>query len=109
MKETKLSYVVAGSKPRIIAASITPQDQDTFSIAGAQYKANRFRLKMELGVVLGMMATITGKKPAETDIWVVASDVPAFVKFGGPFYPGGPVWRVEMTSPVWPGAPPSKH
>jgi len=30
--------------------------------------------------------------------------VPAFVKSEQPFYMGGPLWRIELVSPVWPHA-----
>jgi hypothetical protein len=30
--------------------------------------------------------------------------VPTFVRFDGPFYPDGPIWRVELAAPHWPDA-----
>jgi hypothetical protein len=34
---------------------------------------------------------------------------PAFVKAEQSLYPDDPVWRIEMTSPVWPKAPNSSR
>ncbi|MGI9072284.1 MAG: hypothetical protein ACR2JB_13445 [Bryobacteraceae bacterium] len=85
--------------------SITPQGEETFSVAGAHHKATRFRVKAELGGIAGMIAPLVGKQPADTDVWVVGGEPPAFVKSEGPRYLGGPIWSIEMTSPVWRRAP----
>ena len=37
-------------------------------------------------------------------VWILEGEAPAFVKSEGPLYFGGPVWRIELTSPVWPKA-----
>jgi hypothetical protein len=104
-KETKLSYVAATPKPRLVKLSITPQGEETFSVAGAHHKATRFRVKVEIGGIAGMIAPLVGKQPADTDVWVAGGEAPAFVKSEGPLYLGGPIWSIEMTSPVWRRAP----
>jgi hypothetical protein len=32
-------------------------------------------------------------------------DAPAFIKEEGQFYEGGPIWRIELVSPIFPGNP----
>jgi hypothetical protein len=32
-------------------------------------------------------------------------EAPAFVKSESPLYPGGPLWRIELTGPTWPKTP----
>ena len=108
-KETKLSYVAAAPKPRLVHLSITSQGEDGFSIADVHDKAMRFQVKVELGGIDGIVAPLIGKQPADTKLWVAGGEVPAFVKWEGPLYLNGPIWRVEMTSPVWPGAPASNR
>ncbi len=105
--ETKVSYVAATPKPRIVRLSIVSQGEDNFSVVGAAYKATLFVLKVELGGLTGVIAPLIGKQPPDTKVWVVASGTPAFVKAEQSLYPGGPVWRIEMTSPAWPNAPSS--
>jgi hypothetical protein len=105
IKETRLSYLAATPKPRLVKLSIAPQGQETFSVAGARQKATRFRVKAELGGIIGMIAPLVGKQPADTEIWVAGGEAPAFVKSEGPLYVGGSTWRIEMISPVWPRAP----
>jgi hypothetical protein len=105
--ETKVSYVAATPKPRLVKLSIVSQGEDRFSVVGARYKATLFVLKVELGGIAGAIAPLIGKQPADTKVWVVASGTPAFVKAEQSLYPNGPVWRIEMTSPSWANAPES--
>ncbi len=100
-KETRLSYVGADPKPRLVHLSITPQGEDIFSVAGARHKAIRFTMKVQLGGMVGMVAPLIGKQPADTNVWMVGGIAPAFVKAEGPLYMGGPIWSIEMTGPVW--------
>ena len=102
--ETKLSYLAATPKPRLVRLSIAPRGNETFLTAGARHQATRFRAKVDLGGLTGMLAPMMGKQPVDTDVWVVEGEAPAFVKSEGPLYLGGPIWRIEMTSPVWPQA-----
>jgi hypothetical protein len=48
-KETKVSYVGAAPKPRLVHLVITPNGEETFSVAGARHKATLFRVKVEIG------------------------------------------------------------
>lgn len=101
-EETKLSYLVAAPKPRLVKLSIKPTGDDTFRIAGAPHKAHRFTLKVELGGIAGVIAPIIGKQPADSTAWVSAGEVPAFLKAEIPLYLGGPILRTELTSAAWP-------
>jgi hypothetical protein len=103
--ETKVSFLAATPKPRLVKLSIVPRGEDRFSVVGARYKATVFVVKVELGGLTGVIAPMIGKQPPDTKVWVVASGAPAFVKAEESLYPGGPVWRIEMTSPAWPNAP----
>ena len=50
------------------------------------------------------LLTQLGKQPPDSRVWVLAGDAPAFVRSEQPLYAGGPLWRIELTSPVWPSA-----
>ena len=100
-EETKLSYLAITPKPRLVKLAVTPAGEETFSVAGSHQKALRFTVKVELGGLPGLVAPLIGKQPADTNVWVAGGEVPAFVKSEGPLYEGGPVWSIEMTSPVW--------
>ena len=55
-------------------------------------------VKVEIGGVTGFLARLMGKQPGDTHIWVLGGEAPAFVKAEGPFYAGGPIWRIQLAS-----------
>jgi hypothetical protein len=108
-KETKVSYVGAAPKPRLVHLAITPNGQETFSVAGARHKATLFSVKVEIGGITGMIAHLTGKQPADTKVWVVGEGAPAFVRADQALYVGGPIWSIQITGPEWGQAAHSGH
>jgi hypothetical protein len=58
-------------------------------------------VKVEVGGIAGLLAPILGKQPPDSHVWILGGDAPAFVKSEGPMFLGGPIWRVELVSPVW--------
>lgn len=100
-KETKMSYVAATPKPRLVKLSIVPQGEETFWVASSGFKAVRFTIKPELGGIAGVIAPLLGKQPADINVWVAGGEAPTFVKLEGPLYLGGPIWRIQLTSPIW--------
>jgi hypothetical protein len=99
---TKVSMVVATPKPRLVQLAITPDGGASFSAGALQHKAVRFNVKVELGGLLGLIAPVLGKQPHDTSVWVLGGKAPGFVKAEGPMYQGGPLWRIELASPLWP-------
>jgi hypothetical protein len=99
---TKVSMVVATPKPRLVHLLITPGAQGPFSTGGLSHQATDYTLKVEIGGVAGVVAPLVGKQPPDTHVWILGGDAPAFVKLEGPLAQDGPIWRVELTSPIWP-------
>lgn len=108
-RETKVSYVGAAPKPRLVHLSITPMGKETFSVAGARHRATLFVVKVEIGGIAGMLAPLLGKKPADTKVWVVGEGAPAFVRADQALYVGGPIWSIQITGPEWGQAANSGH
>ena len=100
-KETKVSYVGAAPKPRLVHLAITPNGKETFSVAGTRHKATLFAVKIEIGGITGMLAPLLGKQPADTKVWVVGEGAPAFVRADQALYVGGPIWSIQITGPEW--------
>jgi hypothetical protein len=98
---TRVSYLVATPKPRLVKLAISPQGEETFSAAGARYRATRYAVKVELGELTGVVARLTGRQPEDAHFWILGGKAPAFVQMEGQLYQGGPVWTIELTSPVW--------
>jgi hypothetical protein len=108
-KETKVSYLGAAPKPRLVRLSITPNGKETFSVAGARHKATLFTVKVEIGGIAGVIAPLIGKQPADTKVWVVDEGAPAFVRVDQALYVGGPIWSIQVTGPEWGRAAYSGH
>jgi hypothetical protein len=103
-KEMKLSWLAATPKPRLVKLAITAAGDTTFSVAGRPYKSTLFKLRVEIGGVAGVVAPLVGKQPPDMKVWIASGPAPAFVRLEGALYLGGPIWRIEMSSPVWPRA-----
>ncbi|HSU33821.1 MAG TPA: hypothetical protein VLJ11_21515 [Bryobacteraceae bacterium] len=100
--ETKLSFVAPTEKPRLIHVSIKPAGEMPFTIGDTKRKATDFILHPELGGIVGIIAPIIGKQPADYHIWILEGTSPAFIREEGQMYEGGPIWRVEQISPTFP-------
>ncbi len=100
--KTTISMLVSTPKPRLVKLEISPLDEDSFSIAGFATKAMRYAVKVNIGGISGVIAPLIGKQPPDTHIWMVGGKAPGFLKSEGPLFEGGPIWRIELASPVWP-------
>jgi hypothetical protein len=103
--QTTVSYVAVTPKPRLVHLELIPQNQEPFSIGSYSHKAFRYLVKVKIGGVAGLIAPLVGKKPPDMQAWVLAEAAPAFVRFDGPLYGNGPMWRMELAIPAsWPGS-----
>jgi hypothetical protein len=100
--KTTLALVASTPKPRLVKLGIYPDGDDSFSAGGQMLKATRYVVKVEIGGVTGAIAPIVGKQPPDTHIWVLGGKAPVFLKSEGPLFEDGPIWRIELASPVWP-------
>jgi hypothetical protein len=98
----EVSMVVATPKPRIVKLVITAEGTEPFSVAGSSRKATRYVMKVKIGGVAGLVAPVVGKQPPDTHAWILGGEAPVFVKSDVLSYLGGPMWRIELASPVWP-------
>lgn len=97
-----VSFVVPTPKPRLVKLAITAAGDEPFSTGGAGRKATHYVVKVEIGGISGMLAPLVGKQPPDSHVWILGGEAPAFVKSEQPLYLGGPLWRIELVSPVWP-------
>jgi hypothetical protein len=97
-----VGFVVATPKPRLVKLAISAAGEGSFTTGGTARKATHYVLKVEIGGLAGVVAPLIGKQPPDSHVWILGGEAPAFVKSEQPLYNGGPVWRIELTSPVWP-------
>jgi hypothetical protein len=102
LSQAKVSMLAATPKPRLVTLAVTRAGEDTFRIGASTRKATHFIVKVEIGGLSGLVAPLIGKQPPDSHVWILGGDVPAFLKSEGPMYNGGPIWRIELTSPEWP-------
>ena len=101
-KQTTVSLVAATPKPRLVKLAISRVGEAKVLAGGVSLKATQYRLRVEIGSILGFLAPIVGKQPQDSSAWIVDGDAPAFVRLEDPFFAGGPSWRIEPANPVWP-------
>jgi hypothetical protein len=99
--QAKFSMVVAAPKPRVVKLAISPDGDDALSIQGTRLEAKRYLVKVEIGGLSGVVAPLVGKQPADTHIWFLGGEAPAFLRSLGPTHTDGPLWSTELTSPTW--------
>ena len=99
-----VSMVATTPEPGVVKLAITSEGEEPFSIAGATHQATHYVVKVEIGGLIGVLAALFGKEGPVVHVWVLRGEAPAFVKSEGPMFLGGPIWRIELTSPVWPKA-----
>jgi len=96
------SMVVATPKPLLIKLAISAEGEDSFTTGSAGHQAERYDIKVDIGGIRGVLAPLVGKQPPDTRVWISQGNCPSFLKSEGPGYAGGPIWRTELVSPVWP-------
>jgi hypothetical protein len=102
--QMEVPMVVAAPKPRLVKIVVSAQGTETFSLAGFSREATHYAAKVNIGGVAGVVAPMVGKQPPDSQIWILGGEAPVFIKSETPAYMGGPMWRIQLVSPVWPQA-----
>ena len=97
----QVSMVAPTPKPRLVKLNIEAQGQERFTTGKMARSATHYVVKVDIGGLAGVVAPLLGKQPPDTHVWILGGDAPAFVKSEGPMFLGGPLWRIELVSPVW--------
>ncbi|MGH7277645.1 MAG: hypothetical protein ACREJG_03070 [Candidatus Rokuibacteriota bacterium] len=78
-------------KPRLVKMLLAPAGRDPVLIGGATHETTRYRLTPQLG----LFASLLVADLPDIHCWILAGEAPGFVRFEGPLYFMGPVWRIE--------------
>ena len=89
--------------PRIISLEMSPAGRQKVWVSGFPRSTVHYVFKPRLGIWLRLMAKLSGRMPPDSNAWIVTDGVPGFVRFEGTLIAAGPVWRIELASPRWPG------
>jgi hypothetical protein len=107
-KEIVGHMVAFTPKPRLVKLVMTSMAEEGFVLGETAHRAVRYRVRPKLEGLLGLLAPLVGKQPPDAFVWILGDEAPAFVRFEGSMFLDGPTWRMELTSPRWPGAQPGK-
>jgi hypothetical protein len=97
-----VSFIAATPKPQLVKLAVSVASTERFSTGGTRRSATHYVLKVDIGGIKGVLASLLGKEPPDSHVWILGGEAPAFVKSEQPLFFGGPVWRIELVSPVWP-------
>lgn len=78
-------------KPRTIKMLLAPSGEEMLPMGGFPMPVTKFTLRPQLGMFASLLVTDL----PEVKCWILGGDAPAFVKFEGPLYFMGPIWRIE--------------
>jgi hypothetical protein len=100
--QAQASMIVTTPKPRIVKLEISADGEDPILVGGEKHKATHYRVKIKVGGIYGLAASLSGKQPPDIQVWILPGSAPAFIKSSGALYADGPIWQIELESPVWP-------
>ncbi|MBI2218112.1 MAG: hypothetical protein HYU51_12520 [Candidatus Rokubacteria bacterium] len=78
-------------KPRLVKMLLQPVAEDQVHIGDVSVRATRFLLKPQLGLFASLLVIDL----PDVKCWVVGGEAPGFLRFEGPLYFMGPVWRID--------------
>jgi hypothetical protein len=95
-------HVIAFSpRPRVVALEMLPVGKTQVSVEGAPRTIVEYAMKPDLGGLLDPIARLVGQHTPDFHCWITDDDIPAFVRFEGPFYFKTPTWRIDLVAPEW--------
>jgi hypothetical protein len=78
-------------RPRLVKMQLIPAAQDAVEIGETALRATRYLIRPDLG----LFASLLVADVPDITCWIVEGVAPAFVRFEGPLYFMGPIWRIE--------------
>jgi hypothetical protein len=80
-------------KPRVVKMLLMPASADTVMMSETAVPSTRFLVKPQLG----LFASLLVAEIPDIKIWVSGGEAPAFLRFEGPLYFMGPIWRIDWS------------
>jgi len=80
-------------KPRLIKMLLKPVGDDLMQVNDAAVASVRFVVRPQLG----MLASLLVVDLPDVKCWIAGGEAPAFLRFEGPLYFMGPVWRIDWS------------
>jgi hypothetical protein len=98
-----LGMILPIGKGRLIKLNIVPDGIGSFTASvGASRTASLYRIKLELGGIVGVIAPMVGKQPSDTILWVLEGDAPVIVREDTQLADGAPIISLELSGTSFP-------
>ena len=90
---TTVQIIAFTPKPRLVKMLLTPAGDDTVMMGETAVPATRFLVKPQLGLFASLLVTDL----PDVKVWILGGEAPAFLKFEGPLFFMGPIWRIDWS------------
>ena len=90
-KSQTVQIIAFTPKPRAIKMLLTPLAQEPVSMGTMPVPATRYHIKPQLG----MLASLLVMALPDVKTWIANGEAPAFLRFEGPLFFMGPIWRID--------------
>jgi hypothetical protein len=92
--ESRTVQIVAFTpRPRLVKVLVTPAAEDPLKVNDAAVIATRFVIRPQLG----LLASLLVADVPDLKCWIAGGEAPAFLRFEGPLYFMGPIWRIDLS------------
>lgn len=99
-ESVSLPYMAFTPKPRMVKIWMRTEGPSKFHVDDSPREATHWALTFEIGGITGAVAKLMGKKLPTIQMWVLGKDAPTVAGSEGPLYANGPIWDIELVSPV---------
>ena len=88
-----MQIVAFTPEPRVVKMLLTPAAEDPVKVNDAAVIATRFLIRPQLG----LFASLLVADIPDVKCWILGGEAPAFLRFEGPLYFMGPIWRIDWS------------
>jgi hypothetical protein len=90
---TTVQIIAFTPKPRLVKMLLTPAGSDTVMMGEMAVPATRFLVKPQLGLFASLLVTDL----PDVKVWILGGEAPAFLRFEGPLFFMGPIWKIDWS------------
>jgi hypothetical protein len=90
---TTVQVIAFTPKPRLVKMLLAPAAEDPLKVNDAAVIATRFLIRPQLG----LFASLLVADIPDVKCWIAGGEAPAFLRFEGPLYFMGPIWRIDWS------------
>lgn len=87
----RVQIVAFTPRPRLVGMRLVPAAEEPVTIGELARSATRYRLEPQLGPLAAFLLV----EAPVARCWILGGEAPGFLRFEGPLYFMGPVWRIE--------------